>query len=237
MDIEKAFDRIRLKHIINALKKHCVPNSLINLIQNIYTNNNAKIKTEGNLSESIPINQGIRQGDSLSPLLFNIIMNEIVDEVTKRKGSTIGDEDISCLCYADDAALVAEDEDALQRLLYHFSCAARKFGLQLSTKKTKTLTIAKEPLRCKLQLCDKIIERVMSFTYLGIEITTHQDLGAEVKLQTIKASRISGCLNSTIWSKKFLRTEAKVRIYKTMVRPILTYAAETRADTSKTSQR
>ena len=72
----------------------------------------------------------------------------------------------------------------------------------------------------------------MSFTYLGIEITSHQDLGAEVKRQAIKASRILGCLNSTIWSNKFLRTEAKVRIYKTMVPPILAYAA----DTSKTPQ-
>ena len=50
------------------------------------------------------------------------------------------------------------------------------------------------------------------------------------------ASRISGCLNETIWSNKYLRNEAKVRIYKSVVRPILTYAAETRTDTAKTMQ-
>ena len=53
---------------------------------------------------------------------------------------------------------------------------------------------------------------------------------------SIKASRISGCLNETIWSIKYLRNEAKVRIYKSIVRPILTYAAETRTDTAKTMQ-
>ena len=47
---------------------------------------------------------------------------------------------------------------------------------------------------------------------------------------------ISGCLNETIWSNKYLRNEAKVRIYKSNVRPILTYAAETRTDTAKTRQ-
>ena len=36
--------------------------------------------------------------------------------------------------------------------------------------------------------------------------------------------------------RRYLRTEAKVRVYKTIVRPILTYAAETRTDTAKTSQ-
>ena len=61
--------------------------------------------------------KGIRQGDSLSPLLFNIIINEIIEEIKTLKGySTIGDENISCICYADDAALVTEDENSLQRL-------------------------------------------------------------------------------------------------------------------------
>lgn len=163
-------------------------------------------------------------------------MNEIIEGTKDLKGYTIGDENITCVCYADDAALVAEDDDSLQRLLYRFSLLATKFDLTLSTKKTKTLTISKEPLRCKLQLYDKVIEQVMSFTYLGIQITSHQDLETEVKTQSIKALRISGCLNNAVWSNKFLKTEAKVRIYKTMIRPILTYAAETRPDTSKTRQ-
>ena len=93
-------------------------------------------------------------------------------------------------------------------------------------------------VRCKLQLYDKVIEQIMSFTYLGIKITSHQDLEMEVKTQSIKVLRILGCLNNAIWPNKFLRTEARVRVYyyKTMIRPILTYAAETRPDTSKTRQ-
>ena len=54
--------------------------------------------------------------------------------------------------------------------------------------------------------------------------------------KAIKASIISVCLNGTIWSNKYLRNEAKVRIYKSVVRPILTNAAETRTDTAKTMQ-
>jgi hypothetical protein len=61
-----------------------------------------------------------------------------------------------------------------------------------------------------------------------------KDLTTEVRHQAIKASRISGCLNETIWSNKYLRNEAKVRIYKSIVRPILTYAAEIRTETTKT---
>jgi len=72
--------------------------------------------------------------------------------------------------------------------------------------------------------------------YLDVQITSSKDLTTEVRHQAIKASKISGCLNETIWSNKYLRTEAKVRIYKNIVRPTLTYAAETRTDTAKTRQ-
>ena len=43
-------------------------------------------------------------------------------------------------------------------------------------------------------------------------------------------------INETIWSNKYVRNEAKVRSYKSVVRPILTYAAETRTDTARTMQ-
>ena len=76
----------------------------------------------------------------------------------------------------------------------------------------------------------------MSFAYLGIQITSYQDLSMEVKHQAAKALIISGCLNDTTWNNKHLRKKATVRIYKSVVRPILTYAAETRTETAKTTQ-
>ena len=52
----------------------------------------------------------------------------------------------------------------------------------------------------------------------------------------MKAARISGCLYNLIWSNKYMSTECKVRIYKPNVRPVLTYASETRAETAYTQQ-
>jgi len=52
----------------------------------------------------------------------------------------------------------------------------------------------------------------------------------------MKAVRISGCLYNTIWRDKYMSTDCKVRIYKTNVRPVLTYASETRAETAYTQQ-
>ena len=55
-------------------------------------------------------------------------------------------------------------------------------------------------------------------------------------MQTTKAARISGCLYNLIWLNKYKSTDCKVRIYKTNVRPVLTYASEPRAETTYAQQ-
>ena len=62
------------------------------------------------------------------------------------------------------------------------------------------------------------------------------DVEAEVREQTLKATRIAGCLNYTIWRNRNVGTETKSRIYKAVIRPIMTFTAKTRPDTSKTTQ-
>ena len=120
IDIEKAFDRIQLKDVIHLLYNKQIPHNIIKTIENIYVANEIQAKVNGKLTEKISSNSGIRQGDSLSPLLFNIIMDEIIKQVRKHKGYKMGDREIKILCYADDAVLIAEDEDDLQRLLFQF---------------------------------------------------------------------------------------------------------------------
>ncbi|CAG9827424.1 unnamed protein product, partial [Diabrotica balteata] len=51
-----------------------------------------------------------------------------------------------------------------------------------------------------------------------------------------RANRAADCLNKTIWRNKNIGKETKGRIYKTVIRPIMTYAAETRPDTERTKR-
>jgi len=50
----------------------------------------------------------------------------------------------------------------------------------------------------------------------------------------MKASRISGC--DIVWKNKYLNINSKIKVYKLTIRPVITYAAQTRPDTSKTLQ-
>ena len=58
----------------------------------------------------------------------------------------------------------------------------------------------------------------------------------EVRHQTNNAGRISGILRDVTWRNKYVTVESKIKIYKAVVRPIMTCGAETRAATTKTKQ-
>jgi len=62
-------------------------------------------------------NAGVRQGDTLSPLLFNIFINNIVAIVKAAEvGTRFADETISILMFADDMVLLGENEVDLHLL-------------------------------------------------------------------------------------------------------------------------
>lgn len=198
IDLEKAFDRVQLQDVVHILYNRNIPLNIIKLIEHIYTRNKIEAKVNSELTEPIEATTGIRQGDSLSPLLFNIILDEIIKQVKTRRGYRMGNKEIQILCYADDTILIAENEDDLQRLMHQFNITAKKFNMKISAEKTKSVVISKEPIRCKLEIDNQIIEQVMAIKYLGIKLTYNNNIEEEVKEQTLKANRIAGCLNDTI---------------------------------------
>jgi hypothetical protein len=62
----------------------------------------------------------------------------------------------------------------------------------ISTQKTKPMTTAMEPPRCKLFINGKTTEKVMEMAYLGIELTSNKNLDQEVAAQTVKAKSMAG---------------------------------------------
>lgn len=236
VDLVKAFDKVKITDIVHLLYKRNISLRIIKTIENIYANNSMKAKIHGQLSETIPTGTGIRQGDSLSPLLFNIIMDEIVKKVKTKRGYPMGDNTISVVCYADDAILLARSEDDLQRILHEFNTTAKMFNMQISSEKTKCMTISINPIRCKLEIDGKIIEQVNKFNYLGTLLTSNGTTEEELKSQVDKACRIAGCLNDMIWRNNNLQIATKSRIYKAVIRPILTYTCETRPETTQTAR-
>lgn len=236
IDFVKAFDNIRITDVVNILIKRGLPRVITNIIKTLNTDLCTQIKTKYGTSSQISITNGIRQGDSLSPALFNVVMDEIIEAVTELNlGYDMKSTKISMVCYADDAALIAQNEDDLQRLLYRLQIISNNYGLKISSEKTKSAVYGKTAKRCKLVVNNVGVEQVGEFKYLGVNLSTNNNLTQEVKTQAHKALQNAAALNSMVFCNNYMSTSAKVRIYKTCIRPILTYAAECRTDTARTT--
>lgn len=91
-------------------------------------------------------------------------MDDIIKQVRTLRYLLVGNKEVKILCYADDAVLVTDNEDDLQRLLYQFNIIVKKFNI-----------------RCTLVGRNIIIQQEMKFKYLGIEISGHGDFETEVR--------------------------------------------------------
>ena len=87
-----------------------IPNYLLNTIKCIYRNMKIRIKFYDGISEPVHINKGVRQGCGLSPVLFNIHINKIIQEFKKviKKGIRLNNRKlVNTILYADDQILMA----------------------------------------------------------------------------------------------------------------------------------
>jgi hypothetical protein len=179
---------------------------------------------------------GVRQGDSLSPILFNLMMDKVITNLPKELGYRMGNNPINIICSADDAVLIADSKENLQALLLKFDQMAASLNMEISLNKTKSLVISRNNIKYWVKLRDTVIEQVPKFSYLGAEISAKRDLKQEVRTQAARAAGISGCLYNLIWLNKYMSTTSKVRIYKTNVRPVLKYGQKRLRDKIRSEQ-
>lgn len=72
---------------------------------------------------------------------------------------------MNIIYHTDTAILIVKNEDDLHKLLHHFNLAAKRFTMEISIRKTKTIVIVKEPTRCKAGLEEKMTQQIMNFNY------------------------------------------------------------------------
>jgi hypothetical protein len=129
-------------------------------------------------------------------------MDKRRESARKKLGYQLGSRNIQIVCYADDAVLTADSEDKLQELQNQFCITAQTYNMAVSTSKTKTLTITKEPVQCKLVIDGTLLEQVATFKYLGGIISSDRNSCLEVRHQTNNAARISGLLRHVTWRNR-----------------------------------
>ena len=112
------------------------------LLRNRYAGQEATVRTEHGTTDWFQIEKGVCQGCILSPCLFNlhaeyIMQNAELDEA--QAGIKIAGRNINNLRYADDTTLMAESKEELNSLLMKVKVESEKVGLKLNIQKTKIM--------------------------------------------------------------------------------------------------
>ena len=124
------------------LQEMGIPNHLTCLLRNLYAGQEATVRTGHGTMDWFQTGKGVRQGCILSPCLFNlyteyIMQNAELDEA--QAGIKVAGRNINNLRYADDTTLMAEYEEELKSLLMKVKEESEKVDLKLNIQKAKIM--------------------------------------------------------------------------------------------------
>lgn len=229
IDYEKAFDRVNHTVLLTLLQKKGLDKEDIEFVRNLYWNQEATVRCGQTTSEPVCIEKGVRQGCVLSPILFNMYSDHIFNQAIgdDEDGIKINGRTLNNIRYADDTVIVADNPEALQRLINKVVVVGDQLGMKINVAKTKVMAITRSPNpQLNINIYDTAIEKVEKFKYLGSCITTNVDPDVEVRSRIEQARAIFLKMKNLLCNAT-LNLNLRYRFVKAYVHSVLLYGTET----------
>jgi hypothetical protein len=227
IDFKQAFDSIWQEGLWQCLRMHGVQEKLIRLIKSIYDKSEAAVRQDRQLTEWFRTTVGVRQGCTLSPDLFNLVLEAVMRLALEKQeaGLKLCGRLVNNLRFADDINLMAETTTGLQQITDQVSQQGERLGLVINSGKTKVMAIDKEEPDIKITVNGNDLEQVKEFVYLGGTITHDGRCEADIKRRIGLTYSVFNKL-ANIWNCRKLALEIRVKVFETMVVPVLMYGSE-----------
>jgi hypothetical protein len=200
LDLEKAFDKVDHSSVLNALGEAGVEPDIVRFLWQVYRQQSAYVSLEGNVkSRLFQLLRGVRQGDPMSPALFNNVTRKVFDDL-KQKWSRKGLGTIVCggsvvektthAMFADDTTLFASSRSSLIAMIKDVKSALAEHGLNLNLDKclvqTSRANVRIHPIEIDGQ-CIPMVDSSDGFKVLGTMFTLQGRCSMEVKARIAAA--------------------------------------------------
>ena len=229
IDFRKAFDTVWHCGLFQKLQNYGIDGNFLNTIKCIYDRTECAVKINNQCTNFFKCSKGVRQGCPLSPTLFNLYINDLIDELNKTNPTPLdlGHEPITCLVYADDLIILSSSHDGLQQCLNSLSKYCHQWKLEVNNDKSKCMTFYKNNTKYKqnFNINNSPLENVTEFTYLGITINAACNFKDTLSTLSSKANRALLALNSR-YKIKSLPIKAALKLFDSTIAPILLYGSE-----------
>ncbi|KAK2707505.1 hypothetical protein QYM36_015269 [Artemia franciscana] len=116
LDVRKAFDSVSHHSIIRACKAQGLPPFFLEYIESTYRGTTSILELPNGREETpTKLTRGVKQGDPLSPILFNLVVDEALRAIPHGVGFTINETLIPAIAYADDLVIASSSKVGLQK--------------------------------------------------------------------------------------------------------------------------
>ncbi|GFR69741.1 endonuclease-reverse transcriptase [Elysia marginata] len=151
------------------------------------------------------------------------------ETLADNRGISLNGENITNVRYADDTVIMAETPESHQQMFDRIAESYKTYGMEINTKKTKTMRVRKEKMKLCILIDRTPLEQVTKYQYLGHIRTEDVSMKKETDIRTEKAS-------AKFWKHKELlrRTmniDTKKRILRCYVFSVFNYECETQTFT------
>ena len=230
IDFRKAFDGVWREAMFWKLRKLGIGGLFYNVVKNMYSETKSCVKLANGLTEMFTTSTGIKQGDSLSPILFNTFIDDVTGIFCPVQCAAVSLDDIqmNCLIYADDLLIISNNALGLQNALHRLNAYTNQWALEINIQKTKIIVFktGSKDENVKFYIGENEIEIVNSFTYLGILITANGKFSAAMNNLKTKAMRAAFKISSILKSQNIIDPIVSLKLFDSMVKPILLYGSQ-----------
>lgn len=229
IDFKSAYDKVQRPALWNAMREIGIPTKLINMAKMTMTDITSRVRIRNDMSPTFEVLNGLRQGDALAPLLFNIVLHKAIKDAGQDQNTMILNNSTQLLGYADDIGIVGRTRNDMEAAFLNIERAAKTIGLHINEDKTKAMVMARTGNPAPgvaMPVEQYTFEVCNNFTYLGSSINNKHDEEEEIKRRIAAGMRTMFSLSKVLNSKSVTRS-SKCQVYKTLIRPVVSYGGET----------